>query len=172
MRNENLNESNEILIRLAGSGDSADILRLRNEDSARQQFFDSKKISEPTHERWYQNALASDNHLILVLETPPGSVEGYCRFGISGHSAEISVCVGVNLRGRGLGVQLIRGACSNLVASRSDVRQVNAFVKPANSNSIAAFVRAGFIEQGLEDVSGFEAVKLVLSTKDVTQINR
>lgn len=159
--------SKELLVRLADKSDSADILRLRNEDSARQQFFDPREITKTAHERWYNNALGSDEHLILVLETPPGSLAGYCRFTIVEDSAEISVCLGVSLRGRGLGVELIREACSTLVAGHSHVIYINALVKPENTRSIKAFARAGFIEQGFEDVSGFKAVRLVLLADDV-----
>lgn len=161
--------SKELLIRQAEIGDSADILRLRNEDSARRQFFDSRIIPAEVHERWYSGALKSEDHLILVLEYPPGSVVGYCRFKIVGDSADISVCLGVGVRGRGLGVQLICDACSALAASHPDTRYINALVKPGNISSITAFTRAGFVEQGVEDLSVPEAICLTLLTDGIAR---
>ena len=91
--------------------------------------------------------------LLLVMETGKGNVVGYCRFEIvlnPIYSAEISVCVAKNLRGKGLGLELIRHGCRELSVRFPTIRTIRAFVKSTNLAYYTVFERSGF--ERLEEV--------------------
>ncbi len=93
-----------------------------------------------------------DRHLLIV--ELDGKSAGQIRFDrIGGDRYEISVSLGPEWRGRGLGTRALRGACGWLW-KHTDAVGVEAEVRQENEASKGAFLNAGFRPEG-EGETGF-----------------
>ncbi len=137
-----------MLIRSASIADSQDVLAWRNDEFSRSMFFDSNKISDKDHEKWFEKLLASENSSIVIGEQAEGKV-GVCRFDFDNEtgSAEVSINLNPSFRGKGLSANLLGKAIENYIGSH-DVDLI-ARVKNNNTASRKIFSRVGFYKKNV-----------------------
>lgn len=150
----------QITLRLAVQADCRPLWQWRNEPLTREASFDTNLISYEDHEHWFSRKLNSPDMRIFIIVNADGRDMGYARFSIDREEAEISVSLDESLRGKGHGAAAIRLASDRVISSGSVVR-VLAYIKPDNPASIAAFQRAGFVPQGVKELSGAAAHVMV-----------
>jgi RimJ/RimL family protein N-acetyltransferase len=104
--------------------------------------FHTHDITFEEHTAWFERQLQIGNPFyIAYFNTAP---LGYARFDGDKENVAISVAVTSELRGHGLGVQLIKAAC-HIVLVEKNIQYIHAFIRSFNSKSIHAFLKAGFI---------------------------
>lgn len=142
-------------LRAARPEDEQLVLAWRNEASARAASFSTRKISHRRHHTWFTDRLADPDCVLLIVEED-GRPIGQVRLDrLNRDSAEISIGLSPDARGRGLGREALRR--SVLEATRLlAVADIKAFVKQSNAASLAAFIAAGFRVVG----EGDEAIEL------------
>jgi RimJ/RimL family protein N-acetyltransferase len=136
-----------VRLRPAGQGDCRSIWEWRNAADVRAASLSSELIPLESHERWYEAALARPTTRIFVIVSGGADV-GYVRFDLDGDEAEISIALAREARGRGLGSAAISAASDAML--REGSRRIVARVKAGNASSVAAFRRAGFDEDRVE----------------------
>lgn len=132
-----------IKLRPAALRDSAELLRWRNQASARRHFFNSREVARLEHDRWFKKKLSDPSTLLYVIESAKGQGLGQLRLDrLKGGRAEISISVDSRARGKGVGLQALCAAAS--LAKRKGLRRLVAHIKPGNPASLAAFLKGGF----------------------------
>ena len=115
----------------------------RNEELVRAMSLSSEPITWDTHRSWFSTKLADPRCLIFLgvnLEEQP---VGQVRFDLDEHvSAEVSITVGEEWRGRGYGTALLAAGMRKIATA--GVAVLHALIKPGNVASIGMFERVGF----------------------------
>jgi len=148
-----------VILRRATVTDARLLHDWRNEDGMRRASFSSNPISFDSHYAWLTQTLAHEGRWLFIAELSDQTPIGYVRFDEVDGTAEISVTVDVNHRGRGLGPALIRAAVHSLAATRADLTPV-AIVKSGNVASLKTFQHSGFVEVATRSIDGINAVEL------------
>lgn len=156
--------ANGYTIRRAEEKDSAAILALRNDDSARAQFFDNSPVPKTSHGVWFPTFIQRPDTLFIVLELNDGRIAGYCRFESKNGVSEVSVAVAHDQRSKGYGSILISEGCTAWTRKFPCIKLVIAFVQQGNLASEKAFSKCGFKSHGLVEHNGHEVEKLALET--------
>jgi RimJ/RimL family protein N-acetyltransferase len=134
-------------LRAAEAGDSALLLRWRNDPSTREQSFHSNEIDADAHEEWFERKLAAISTTSLFILEWNGKPIGQARIdATTDDRGEISVSLDATARGQGLGVELIERATAR-AAEDLDLVEVDARIKATNTASRRAFAAAGYAEQ-------------------------
>lgn len=130
-------------LRRARPGDEALVLRWRNEPTTRAASLSTGEIAPEQHHAWFSSKLAATDCVLFIIEED-GTPVGQLRLDrVSPDSAEVSIGLAPEARGRGLGREALRHAvreAQRLLA----VKYLKALVKPDNASSLAAFAAAGF----------------------------
>nr|WP_246427934.1 GNAT family N-acetyltransferase [Paenibacillus phyllosphaerae] len=130
-------------VRLAHNGDAAMLFAWRNEETVRQQSFNSDPIDWATHVRWLEMTLASSDQLICIAlegDKPAGS---FRLEKLTDSTVLISITVAPMLRGQGLGSRMLRLAAEQC-RSRFGPVTIVAQIKADNEASLRAFAKAGY----------------------------
>lgn len=133
----------EETIRAAAMADAELLWAWANDPEARLWSFRSAPIPWETHLAWLTTKLDDPTTRIFVVgdgATPKAVV----RFETDDDVAVVSVVVDPGQRGRGWGTRALRLACRT-AADELSFQRVDAYIKPHNAGSIAAFERAGFV---------------------------
>ncbi len=131
-----------------------------NEPQARAASFRSEPISWEEHAKWFRARLA-DPQAILYTAMRNEVRVGEVRYQIEGERAGLSISLGADFRGRGLGQQILTLATEKLFQD-SQIHFIDAYVKPANEPSLKLFAGAGFQRLPAEVIEGQETVYFVL----------
>jgi len=132
-----------IHLRPAELADSEDLLRWRNDPVTRAHSFHTEAISAEEHERWFSQTLERRDRLLLIGMLGAEKI-GVLRFDLAADSAEISINLAPQARGRGLGTALIIAGSSHLLEQHPIIATIYAKIKPDNLASIRAFEKAGY----------------------------
>lgn len=122
--------------------DADRLLAWRNHPTTRAGSFSSQEVERSSHIAWLGDRLNRGDHRLWIANLGRAAV-GVVRFSIDGPVATISVTVAPDRHGGGLGTRLIGTACARL-AAEGLVEGVDAWIRPENAESIAAFRAAGF----------------------------
>lgn len=141
-----------IALRLATQDDCRRLWEWRNERETREASSNTQLIPFEDHLRWFSRKIQAEDTRMLIIVDPDGRDVGYVRFDTYGNEAEISVSVDQSQRGKGYGVAAIRLASDRLL-SEGRAGRIVARVKTDNPASIAAFGRAGYRPEGIEETS-------------------
>src|SRR5690606_20691543 len=98
------------------------------------------------HLQWYAKSLQDPTRIILIAECA-GVAVGMCRFDIDAAApatAEISINVAPDQRGRGLGGAIIDAAGEVFASMHPEVHTVTATIRPENGASVRLFESRGF----------------------------
>jgi UDP-2,4-diacetamido-2,4,6-trideoxy-beta-L-altropyranose hydrolase len=142
-----LNAQTALRARLARLEDEALILNWANDPVVRQNAFVQGAIDPATHRDWFRKRLRDlENCRLYVVETQDGLPVGQVRFERTNVGWEVHYALDSRLRGRGLGVPLVRTV---LEAARQAGALDGLFgrVKPENHASRKVFLTLGFNEE-------------------------
>lgn len=132
----------DLELRQAGKHDCKLIFGWRNTPFIIANSSSRREVSWDEHQKWFDKALASDNHIILVLLIG-GEPAGLARFnrGNTAH-AVISVYLLEDYTGKGCGIEAIQKACE--ICQQAWGMAIQADVRSDNQSGKRAFERAGF----------------------------
>jgi pseudaminic acid biosynthesis-associated methylase len=131
-------------LRPARSGDCHRVWQLNNEAGARAASRSSAPIPLDEHRRWFGARLADPDTALDMIESGPGPAAGVVRVERQGDSAELSLAIDPDARGRGLGRAAVRAAAVAALARWPDIA-IDAWVEDDNRPSIRCFEAAGFV---------------------------
>jgi UDP-2,4-diacetamido-2,4,6-trideoxy-beta-L-altropyranose hydrolase len=142
-----------LTFRPASQADRNQLLEWRNAPDTRAASRYTEVVGTEQHKAWLERVLADPDRHLLIVEFE-GESAGQIRFDrIGGDRYEVSVSLGREWRGRGLGTRALRGACGWLW-KHTDAVGVEAEVRQENEVSKEAFLNAGFRPAG-EGEAGF-----------------
>ena len=136
-------------LRPATAADRRTVFTWANDPEVRRASFQPEAISWRDHCQWFAARLADQKHLFLIVTAADGTPLGQIRFALEGlGQASISVGLGPELRGLGLGGPIIHLAVEQALADNQSLTAVRALIKPENTASRRAFAKAGFHPDG------------------------
>lgn len=146
----------EITLRPAQAEDARRVWDWANDSATRAASFNSEPIPWPDHEKWFNARLTDPATKLWLASTENVDRAGCVRFAEEADTATISVSVAPECRGAGLGAAMIlRG--SHALFRESSVQRIDAFIRPENGASLAAFARAGYVRSAPTEVRGCAA---------------
>lgn len=134
-----------------------------NNYEVRKMFLDHHTISWDEHVNWFITKLADPNHKYLIGIDTNNNPIGQIRFEISACHADVSVLTDPNLRGRGIGTEIIKKGSEYLFIN-TDVTTIHAYIKQENKISINAFENAGFKKNGITQSKGQTVYHYILKS--------
>ncbi|MBY0220427.1 GNAT family N-acetyltransferase [Paenibacillus illinoisensis] len=145
--------------RIVESSDKWLLYKWANDEVTRSMSFNTSKISEEDHEKWFVEKMADDTvYLYIVVDDITGKPLGFLRVDQDG---VISFSIDQQFRGKGLGskiliefIKLIEGSSIKLESSH-----FKALIKAINRPSVKSFEKAGFILNGTFEHEGEECVE-------------
>lgn len=144
--------------------DAQMLWRWANDPEVRAASFSSEPIAWEAHVAWLENRLRDPDTLFFIAIDGEDRPIGQIRFDVAGKEAVVSVTVDRPFRRAGLGSRLIALASARAFRERP-IDVVRAYVKPANTASMQAFVRAGYLEAGTVQVRGEEVRQFLLTSQ-------
>jgi UDP-2,4-diacetamido-2,4,6-trideoxy-beta-L-altropyranose hydrolase len=146
-------------LRAAGGDDCRLWWTWRNERETRRLSFHSEEIPLQSHIAWYHESLANPRRRMFIVENDAHEPIGFVRLDLADDSAEISLGLAPEHRGRGYGEAVIRRAASETLAA-GNAEVVTAIVKEQNIASRRVFEQAGFRIVERLMIGGEEAFKM------------
>ncbi len=156
-----------LALECAAETDCKLIWKWANDPETRSASFESAIIPWEEHVRWYQSKLHDGNSRLWICRDGNNIAVGQVRFAIDGPNATISITLDPAHRGKGLGTVLIEAACRKLF-NEEPVLRIHAFIKPANSGSVRAFERAGFMSENPTTIKGQPSLHYLLERREWT----
>lgn len=129
------------MLRRATAEDRQWFLRLRNDPVTVQHSQRDSEVAVAEHALWFERALATPHRQLYVAEVA-GVPVGTGRLDCDRQSAELSLVVAPEHRGRGHGEALVAALVA--AASAQGIRYCFAYVKPTNVASLQCFAANGF----------------------------
>jgi UDP-2,4-diacetamido-2,4,6-trideoxy-beta-L-altropyranose hydrolase len=133
-------------IRDAEINDAHQILEWRNHPIVKKNCFTENEITLDTHLHWFKEKLKDRNSFIYILSSKIENL-GMIRFDIIDEIAKVSVMLGPNFLGKGLGTEIIRLGTDRFKKDGKANIKVVAEVKTTNIASLKAFAKAGYKEE-------------------------
>jgi UDP-2,4-diacetamido-2,4,6-trideoxy-beta-L-altropyranose hydrolase len=134
----------------------------RNERETRRVSFHSKEIPLQSHIAWYHESLANPRRRMFIVGNDAQEPIGFVRLDLADDTAEISLGLAPEHRGRGYGEAVIRRAASETLAA-GDADVVTAMVKEQNIASRRVFEQADFRVIERVQIAGEAALKMQFS---------
>lgn len=150
----------QISLRKAAFDDLELIFQWINDVEVRRASFSQKSISWEEHKNWFLSKLKDSNHkyyLVILNNIPVGQI----RFEINGNESKVSVLVEKSHRGTGVGAQIISLGTREIFNTTS-VSIIHAYVKTENIASYKSFIKANYVDVGIENIEGIAAHHLIL----------
>ena len=142
-----------------------------NDPGVREAAFQSHLIPWEEHEAWFHKKCGDSRCVMYIVMDQAQHPVGQVRFETQedGSTAEISISMTSEYRGRGYGTEAVRIACAAF-ARATGIKQGLAYIKPWNIASVRTFEKTGFTSLGRRQVRGYEAVcmSLDMSRQPVT----
>lgn len=132
-----------------------------NDPEVRAASFHPATISWEEHAKWFRAKLADSQAILYTAMDKHGRRIGETRYQIQGRRAVLSISLGANFRGCGLGQKLLTVATEKLFQD-SESEFIDAYVRPTNEPSLKLFAGAGFYRLPSTVIEGQEAVHFVL----------
>jgi len=132
-----------------------------NDPVVRAASFSSEYIPWEHHQDWFCAKLADPNAVLFLAANPDNVSIGQVRYQLDGLSAQLSVSLAPEFRGKGYGNRIVAMATEELFRT-TNVTTIDAYVKPANEASLQMFRRAGFKQEDSRVIHGQPAVHFIL----------
>lgn len=145
-----------VTLRPATTADAELVWRWNDDPEARKVSFDPARIPWATHERWYAARLADPATWLRIVEVD-GRPAGVVRIQREASEDVLSVAVGPEHRGSGVGGEALRLACTTY-AREVGRSAVVAKIRKDNDRSLRAFERAGFRRVRETEIAGHATV--------------
>lgn len=130
-------------LRRAGVKDARLVWELANESSTRSASFSTDMIPWDTHVEWFNAKLKNpDCHFFIAVDQQDIPF-GQIRFDLHEKEALVSVSLAANYRGRGYGEALIRQGSAQAFRE-TNIDLIRACIKPENTTSASAFIKADY----------------------------
>ena len=149
------------LLRLATTSDCKTVWEWANDPVTRNASFSSEIIPWENHVNWFNIKLMDKNCLFYIIEDKNSTLIGQVRFQIEENHAIVSVSLAIESRGKGFASPILQ-ISSKKVFENTAVKTIRAYIKPTNTSSIQAFVKANFISNGLVLTHNHESLEFVL----------
>jgi len=127
-----------IEIRIASHEDSEKVFEWRNHPTVRAVSRNREVIHWKTHQKWFEEVLASPDRLLLIGQRK-GAPVGVARFDIRGNEAEVSIYLAPDITEVGSGRDLLQSAEHWLKTNRPEVSRLMAHVLGDNGRSHRLF---------------------------------
>ena len=132
----------ELAVRAVNQKDVDLLFKWANNETARQNSFNSEKITYKEHTSWLERKLNDKNCYFYIFEKRHSCI-GQVRFQIEKDNAVISISLDEKFRGEGLGSKMIVGAINHFYKEAS-YYSIKAYIKKGNIASLKTFKKAGF----------------------------
>ena len=136
------NPCNALNFRLATKNDTELLFKWANDETTREQSFNSEKIKFDKHVNWFNSKLNDSNSDIFIAQLNEDAL-GMVRFDLVEDHYLIGVSLDNKFRGKGIAAAMIRRACE-LKLQNSHLKKIKAKIKSSNIASIKSFTNAGF----------------------------
>jgi UDP-2,4-diacetamido-2,4,6-trideoxy-beta-L-altropyranose hydrolase len=156
-------EGDKTIVLPMSDEDLIPVFDLANEPSVRTASFNQNEIELEGHRKWFKNKL-QDNNAVMLKSVTAEKLTGQVRLDIEGDKAVIGISVSEKFRGRGIGSELLQAAIKE--AQKRGIKEIEAFIKPDNSSSIALFEKNGWVFSNETEVSGVKAKKYIYIVKE------
>jgi len=134
-----------IKLRAAGKEDCNDIFNWANDPDTRKASFSGSAINYKTHCKWFQESLKNRQRTIFIGLDKISTKIGVVRLDkVSKYTAEVSINIAPQMRGKGYAAKLIRLSCRS--CPFGGISFFIALIKKQNNISIQAFKKAGFYQ--------------------------
>ncbi len=143
-----------LTVREANKSDAAQVFEWRNDPWIVSLSAGRKTVTWQEHSNWFNSVIASEDHLVFILEIE-GEGAGTVRLDrASASTAILNVYLLKDFTGRGFGVEAIKRATAACFDKWSDIEAVEAYVRAENNASLSAFSKAGFSRAPDENKDG------------------
>jgi RimJ/RimL family protein N-acetyltransferase len=132
-----------------------------NDPTAHAVSYAREPIPWDRHMEWFRARLTDPKTILYTAVSRSGDPMGMVRYQLEGTHAILSINLGAQFRGKGLGRSLLFLATEELFRT-SAVTAIDAFVRISNEPSVRLFEGAGFRSLGIETVHGDQAIHYVL----------
>ncbi len=143
-------------LRPATAADSSFLRTLRNDPEVRRRSRHPEVVAEEEHRAWLDGVLADPAHRRLYVIELDGAPQGQVRLDLDGASAEVSIALAADSRGRGVARSAL--AATTDLARALEIEELHAFVQEDNAASLRLFAAAGYSElrrrEGLVELAG------------------
>jgi len=147
-------KSEQVRIRPATSADSVDVLRWRNDQTAREQSRTTEVITQDVHDVWFESVINDTDRYLFIAELENAGSFGQVRFDLlAGESNvfEVSISISPEYRGQNLAIPTLLQA-EKVFTDDHSPSQLRAFVRLGNTLSQRIFTAAGYsIESKVSD---------------------
>lgn len=151
-----MTHGSELMLRLAGPPDSADLLAWRNDPLTRANSRNTGPVAPAEHEAWLVRTLANPNRRLWVAERDGDRLGTVSAARHDSGEVELSVTVAPAMRGQGAGTAMIRAAVATVQAIWPGAA-IRAVVRDGNAASRHLFERCGFVLA--EEADGFRSYR-------------
>tara|TARA_B100001059_G_C17344348_1_gene337453 strand:+ start:51 stop:506 length:456 start_codon:yes stop_codon:yes gene_type:complete len=133
-------------IRKANESDSRDIFDWLNDEQTRRMSHTTDLVEWDGHSAWFAESLANTKRLLVMCEDESTDEKvAIVRFDIEDERALISITLSPKMRGKRKAKGCLRDATSFFQKYFSDVRFIDAEIKPINIPSLHSFMGVGFV---------------------------
>lgn len=138
-----MNES--LRLRVAQMEDAQRVFVWRNDPWIISLSTSQRMVAWEEHLAWFRKVLATDRHLLLLIEIEEGLGIGTVRLDrVDALRATLTVYLLRDFTGQGLGVKAIMSGSARAFA-QWPVRSIHAYIRKENVRSCSAFSKAGFV---------------------------
>lgn len=132
-------------LRTARDIDTMIVFNLSNERSVRLNSVNQTQIKWQEHLKWYTERINDNNCLFLLAFSGNDEFVGQVRFDIRLNYAVINISIDKKFRGKGLASPLLIKSSFQCLKERTKVKYILAYIRPANTPSIKAFLSAAYV---------------------------
>lgn len=137
--------NDSLRLRKATEGDIEILFSWANDETVRENSFDSRAISFDEHTAWFNRIMSDPNEVQYIL-TMSSEPIGQIRLSIHEAEAEVDYSISKSVRGCGYGKEIIRLVIKQVKIDYPYVLKLIAKVKPSNAASDYCFYKNGFEE--------------------------
>ncbi len=158
-------DDKKLRLRLVQQEDCRLLWEWSNDPEVRAISFFSEAIPWEQHVEWFASKINSTACILYIAVDRNEIPVGQIRYDIETNQAIVSINIDNKFRHQGYGSHLIKIGCKKLFHD-SDVKTINAYIKPSNQVSIRAFSKAGFQNMGTITLRGCQAIHLSMSQQN------
>ncbi len=133
----------EITLRAARDEDSEMLMTLRNDPDAVRYSVSGRAVTSEEHGHWFSVVRGDPSRCRIWIAEDGAETVGQVRIDLSGDCGVVSIAVGVDHRGRGVGTAMLKAVVARVGLDGAPSR-LTAMVRSDNAASLHAFAAAGF----------------------------
>lgn len=140
-----INKNGGCYLRRALESDSMTVFNLSNDRVVRLNSISRSPIKWLSHLEWYSEKIKDEQCLFLLAFSANDEFVGQIRFDIENEKAQINISIDKNFRGKKLSSPLIIKSSFQFLFQNPDIKVILAYIRPTNTSSIKAFMKAAYI---------------------------